>query len=50
MKFLRTDKIISTPSPSVPSLSSNITEAYHCGSGNMITLQETHVCEENKNA
>lgn len=49
MNFLRTDKIITTPSPNFPPLLSNITEAYQFGSGNMITLRKTHICEENEN-
>lgn len=47
MNFLRTDKMITSPSPNVPPVLSNITEAYQFGSGDMITLCKTHICEEN---
>lgn len=50
MNFLRTDKIITTPSPNVPPLLYNITEAYQYGSGYMVTLCKTHICDLNENA
>lgn len=49
MNFLRTDKIITTPSPNFPPFLSNITEAYQFASGNMITSRKIHICEDNEN-